>query len=64
VPMRMVPDYTTLSCKFQFGVAPTAEDEAEARSVPCFAACPASGELRATLTQCHTMGPMAGEVGR
>ena len=63
VPMRMVPDYKTLSCKFQFGVAPTAEDEAEARSVPCFAACPASGELRATLTQCHTMGPMAGEVG-
>lgn len=46
VTMRMVPDYETLECRFQFGVAPTAEDEAEARAVPCFGACPAAATLR------------------
>ena len=43
VPMRMVPDYETLECRFEFGVAPTAADEAEARSAPCFGACPMAG---------------------
>ena len=40
VPMRMIPDYETLQCRFQFGVPPTDEDEAEARAAPCFGACP------------------------
>ena len=31
-------------------------DEAEARTTPCFAACPAAGELRERLARCHTMG--------
>lgn len=56
VPMRMVPDYETLECRFQFGVPPTPEDEDEARSTPCFGACPAAGELRERLARCHTMG--------
>jgi len=56
VPMRMLPDYDTLECRFQFGVPPTAEDEAEARTTPCFGACPAAGELRERLAKCHTMG--------
>ena len=40
VPMRMLPDYETFECAFEFGVAPGAEDEAEARAVSCFSACP------------------------
>ena len=56
VPMRMLPDYDTLECRFQFGVPPTAEDEAAARTTPCFGACPAAGELRERLAKCHTMG--------
>ena len=59
VPMRMVPDYETLECRFQFGVKPTREDELAARSVPCFTACPAGGELRNTLLRCHTMDGLA-----
>lgn len=39
VPMRMVPDYDTYECRFEFGVRPTPEDEEEARSVSCFAGC-------------------------
>ena len=39
VPMRMIPDYETLECRFQFGVPPTPEDEADARAVSCLAAC-------------------------
>ena len=56
VPMRMLPDYETLECRFQFGVPPTPEDEHEARTTPCFAVCPAAGELRERLARCHTMG--------
>jgi len=44
--MRMVPDYETLECRFQFGVAPTASDEAEARVVPCLSACPSASVVR------------------
>jgi len=44
VPMRMVPDYETLECRFQFGIEPTREDEADARNAPCFAACPLGGQ--------------------
>ena len=39
VPMRMVPDYLTYECRFEFGVAPTPADEEEARNVSCFAQC-------------------------
>jgi len=46
VPMRMLPDYETLECRFQFGVAPTADDEAEARAVPCLGACPSAAAVR------------------
>ena len=28
----MIPDYETYECAFEFGIAPTAEDEAEARN--------------------------------
>ena len=56
VPMRMLPDYETLECRFQFGVSPTLDDERDVRSVPCFAACPSSGLLRAQLATCHAMG--------
>mmetsp|Transcript_9286 Transcript_9286/g.32588 ORF Transcript_9286/g.32588 Transcript_9286/m.32588 type:complete len:125 (+) Transcript_9286:323-697(+) len=55
VTMRIVPDYDTLRCEFQFGVAPTAEDEREARATPCFAACPSAGKLREPL--CPDIGP-------
>jgi hypothetical protein len=47
VPMRMIPDYETLECRFQFGVKPTEDDEAAARGVACFVACPSGGALRA-----------------
>ena len=53
VAMRMEPDYETLECRFKFGLPPTANDEADARSVGCFAACPSAGSLR---EKCHTMG--------
>ena len=42
VPMRMVPDYETLQCRFQFGLPPTEDDEADARATPCFSVCPAA----------------------
>lgn len=54
VPMRMLPDYETLQCRFQFGVPPTDEDEAEARSAPCFGACPMARESVAP--RCTGMG--------
>jgi hypothetical protein len=44
VPMRMLPDYETYECVFEFGTAPTPEDEADARAVSCFAACPSKAE--------------------
>ena len=47
VTMRMEPDYESLECRFKFGVPPTATDEADARNVACFAACPSAGSLRA-----------------
>ena len=53
VPMRMEPDYETLECRFKFGLRPTAADEAEARSVSCFSACPSGGALREV---CPSMG--------
>jgi len=40
VPMRMIPDYETFECVFEFGNSPTPEDEADARSVSCFSNCP------------------------
>lgn len=46
VPVRIVPDYETLGCEFQFGVFPSTEDENAARSVACFSACPYGGALR------------------
>jgi hypothetical protein len=46
VPMRMLPDYDTLQCRFQFGVAPTDDDEAEARAVPCLGGCPSAAAMR------------------
>ena len=55
VAMRMVPDYETLQCSFQFGVAPTEADEAEARSAPCFGACPMAPVTPAAL-RCVGMG--------
>lgn len=61
VPMRMLPDYETLECRLQFGVAPSPEDEAQARSVPCFASCASANVLRqpraqaAALEQCVRM---------
>ena len=48
VPMVMEPDYETLACRFKFGLPPSEADEAEARAVACFAACPSGGALRAT----------------
>ena len=56
VPMRMVPDYETLECRFKFGLPPSAEDEEEARAVACFAACPAKGALRGSPTRCAMVG--------
>ena len=48
VPMTIEPDYDNLSCKFKFGIAPTADEEAAARAVPCFGACPSAYTLRET----------------
>ena len=31
LPMRIIPDYKTFECRFEFGIAPTAEDEREVR---------------------------------
>ena len=39
VPMRMIPDYQTYECRFEFGISPTPEDEEEARNVSCFSQC-------------------------
>lgn len=39
VPMRMKPNYETFECRFEFGIAPTVEDEEEARNVSCFSQC-------------------------
>ena len=52
VPMRIEPDYETLSCSFKFGVAPSIDDEVDALSTPCFSACPSGGALRAEHRQC------------
>ena len=52
VPMRIEPDYETLSCSFKFGVAPSVDDEIDALNTPCFAACPSGGALRAEHRQC------------
>jgi len=52
VPMRIEPDYETLSCSFKFGVAPSVDDEVDALNTPCFAACPSGGALRAEHQQC------------
>lgn len=51
VPMRLVPDYETLECRFEFGVPPTAGDESEARSTPCLAGCPTMGRFAAATTR-------------
>lgn len=56
VPMRMVPDYETLECRFKFGLPPSLEDEEEARAVACFSACPAKGALRGSPTRCAMVG--------
>jgi hypothetical protein len=60
VPMRMLPDYETLQCRFQFGVPPTEEDEDEARRTPCFTACSITSELVRDkplgAVRCHSMG--------
>ena len=50
--MRIEPDYETLSCSFKFGLAPSIDDEVDALSTPCFAACPSGGALRAEHQQC------------
>lgn len=42
VPMRMIPDYKTYECRFEFGIPPTEEDEEEARAVSCFVDCPSN----------------------
>lgn len=43
VPVSVEPDYASLSCAFKFGIAPTADDEAAARGIACFDACPSRG---------------------
>jgi len=43
VPMRMIPDYETYECRFEFGVRPTSEDEQDAKDIPCFSACSLKG---------------------
>jgi hypothetical protein len=53
VPVRIVPDYETLECRFKFGLTPDEDEEATARRVACFSACPSAGELRG---QCGKMG--------
>ena len=52
VPMRIEPDYETLSCSFKFGLAPSIDDEVDALATPCFSACPSGGALRAEHQQC------------
>ena len=39
VPMRMIPDYDTFECRFEFGTSPDPQDEADARATPCFRSC-------------------------
>eukprot|EP00310_Coccolithus_braarudii_P023368 CAMPEP_0183337468 /NCGR_PEP_ID=MMETSP0164_2-20130417/5098_1 /TAXON_ID=221442 /ORGANISM="Coccolithus pelagicus ssp braarudi, Strain PLY182g" /LENGTH=271 /DNA_ID=CAMNT_0025507159 /DNA_START=17 /DNA_END=832 /DNA_ORIENTATION=- len=53
VPLRIEPDYETLQCRFKFGLLPTDADEAEARNVACFAACPSAASVR---DRCHSVG--------
>ena len=60
VPMRMVPDYETYECRFEFGVAPTATDEADARNTPCLSMCTAAN-LGAP--RCVDMGGGSGPSG-
>jgi hypothetical protein len=60
VPMRMVPDYETLECRFKFGLPPSLEEEEEARAVACFPACPAKGALRGSPTRCAMVGSSTG----
>ena len=53
-------------CRFQFGLSPTAEDEAEARNSPCFGACPTLMRMRQSLPapeRCESMGGAGAEPG-
>ncbi|GMI04864.1 hypothetical protein TrVE_jg13380 [Triparma verrucosa] len=50
VKMRIVPDYESYGCRFEFGVEPTEEDERLAKDVKCFAECPSGGEERRRLS--------------
>ena len=52
VPVKIVPDYETLSCRFEFGVRATEEDEVEAGNVKCFDACRSKGGERERLKKC------------
>ena len=52
VPVRIVPDYETLGCRFEFGVRATEEDEVEAGNVKCFDACRSKGGERERLKKC------------
>lgn len=50
VPMRMIPDYETYACRFEFGKAPTKDDEEVSKNVACFVECPSKGEDRERLS--------------
>ncbi len=41
VPLRMIPNYESFECVFEFGVTPTDADTEDARKVPCLGTCPA-----------------------
>ena len=59
VPMRIVPDYETLECRFKFGVAPLegGDEENELRAVACFSpARPRASPRSHDSWACHTMG--------
>ena len=60
MPVRIVPDYETLECRFKFGLTPDDDEEATARRVACFSACPSAGELRG---QCGKMGEQGDAKG-
>ena len=55
VPMRMIPDYSTFECRFEFGLAPTEDDEEEAKSVSCFAQCTSKKKRKETTLTCGAM---------
>ena len=40
VSCRIVPDYETFECRFEFGVEPEEGGEEELREVACFLGCP------------------------